>query len=387
MASNRLALLLFVMGVSLNVELQAEEPFVPDDQIISDPSVSLVDPEIDQLNHRIAWQNLAGELWVADLDPITGDLMPADGMGELVDTNLAPLLVTLNGPEWAYGQGGASLVYTRKFGAVFTLAAARQDLAGEWHGGSLVNSFLRFVPLGTPSSNTQQAKATYFAFSPVNSDLFLAWRDLFNPASEGFLFDDAVTSGRWVEGLPMIVATVVRDGYRQVVSYATDSEQLSQLTFDPSNKFLPYMWLAPEYGEILMMTMLDTTSVGVYQQSGNVWDLIYSFVLPTTKPFVHSPEPFVYEGKSYILLVAADQLGSGGSFPGTPVGPTEIWLAGIDSAQPFFRRIDDPGYEANRLDPEIYITVDDAVALYTEKNEVTKRFLLKRAKTGLGMAP
>ena len=50
----------------------------------------------------------------------------------------------------------------------------------------------------------------------------------------------------------------------------------------------------------------------------------------------------------------------------------------------FFRRIDDPGYNANRLDPEIYIMINDAVALYTEKDEGANKFLLKRARTGLG---
>lgn len=37
---------------------------MPDDQVISDPAVSLIDPEVDQVNHRIAWQNRKGELCV-----------------------------------------------------------------------------------------------------------------------------------------------------------------------------------------------------------------------------------------------------------------------------------------------------------------------------------
>ena len=372
---------------SLLFGVSAAEPFVPDDRVISDPSVSLVDPEVDQVNNRIAWQTLEGELWVADLDPDTGDLTPANGKGELVDTNLASLLLTLNGPEWAYGPGGAYIIYTTRLPIGLNIAAARQNPAGDWIASSLRNSFLRFSPIGTPSSNKQEAKVAYYLYDLPNNNRYLAWRSITDPASEEVYLDNTAATGRWVEDLPLIVLTAIRDGKKQIISYDTETQTALQLTFDPSDKYLPYIWRAPETGKLLMMTMLDKTDIGIYQQVGNVWDLMYLIALPTSRPFVHSPEPFVYEGKSYILMVAADQLGSGGSFPGIPVGPTEIWIAGIDSAQPFFRRIDDPGYEANRLDPEIYFTSSDAVALYTEKNEVTRRFLLKRAITGLGVAP
>jgi len=361
--------------------------FVVDDQVISDPAVSLIDPEVDQVGNRIAWQNLLGELWVADLDPVTGDLTPANGKGELVDIGLVPLQVTLNGPEWSYGLNDTRIVYTKSLATGFNLAAAELDQFGVWQTQSLASSFLKLTPLGTPSSNTQVPGVSYFSYDIGSSNLFLGWRDIDDASTEGLLLDGSVSSGRWVEDQPLIVTTINVNGFKQVVTYDIANDVLSQLTSDASHKFLPYMWMAPEYGEILMMTMLDTEAVGIYQQDVGGWNLIHSISLPTTKPFVHSPEPFVYGGKSYILLVAADQLGSGGSFFGTPVGPTEIWIAGIDAQQPFFRRIDDPLYEANRLDPEIYIIADDAVALYSEKDESTGRFLLKRAKTGLATNP
>jgi hypothetical protein len=361
--------------------------FVVDDQVISDPAVSLIDPEVDQVGNRIAWQNLLGELWVADLDPVTGDLTPTNGKGELVDIDLVPLQVTLNGPEWAYGMNDTRIVYTKSLATGFNLASAQKDQFGVWQTQSLANSFLSLTPLGTPSSNTSAPRTSYFSYDTGSGDLFLGWRDIDDPTTEGFLFDSSVASGRWVEDQPLIVTTINLGGFKQVVTYDTSSDVLSQLTFEPSHKFLPYMWMGPEFGEILMMTMLDTEAVGIYRQDVSGWNLIHTISLPTSKPFVHSPEPFVYGGKSYILLVAADQLGSGGSFFGTPVGPTEIWIAGIDAAQPFFRRIDDPLYEANRLDPEIYVIADDAVALYSEKDASTGHYLLKRAKTGLGTNP
>ena len=127
----------FVGGV------QAEGEFVPDDQIISDPSVSLVDLEVDQLNHRIAWQSLRNELWVADLDMDTGAITPTNGKGTLIDTNVAPLTSTLNGPEWAFGANGSMIVYTDQSVFGYNIAAARQKWTGEWIGGGLKNSLLR----------------------------------------------------------------------------------------------------------------------------------------------------------------------------------------------------------------------------------------------------
>jgi hypothetical protein len=384
---NKYLLLVVVLVLSQTFESQAEG-FVPDDQVISDPSVSLVDPEIDQLNHRIAWQSLDNELWVADLDPVTAALSPPDGKGTLIDTNLAPLISTLNGPEWAYGLTGAWIVYTKSQTFGFNIAAAKQLQDGSWAANGLQNSLLRFLPLGTPISNTQTpVKTTYYYYNQQTSSRFLAWRNLNNPETEQFFPDSTATSARWVEDLPLLVFPAKRNGYKQVVLLDTESLQPSQITFDPTDKYLPFIWFAPEYGELLMMVMMGKTDIGIYHQAGDEWDLIYQFSLPTTKPFVHSPEPFVYNDKSYILVVAADQLGGGGSFPGSPIGPTEIWISGVDAAQPFFRRIDNPLYDARRLDPEIYLTTNDAVALYTEQLNVSKRFVLKRAYTSLASEP
>ena len=368
----------FVGGV------QAGGAFVPDDQIISDPSVSLVDPEVDQTNHRIAWQDMQNNLWVADLDVDTVALTPTNGKGTLLDTNLAPLTSTLNGPEWAFGVAGSWIVYTNQSTYGYNIGAARQNKSGEWIVGNLKTSLLRSAPLGTPNTNTDTAaKTTYYRYNRQNSDHYLAWRNVNDPTTEGVFADKTATSARWVENLPLLVFPAMRDGFKQVILYDTENLQPTQLTFDPTDKYLPFIWMAPEYGELLMMVMIDKTDIGIYHQVGSAWDLIYQYKLPTTKPFMHSPEPFVYNGQSYIMVVAADQLGGGGSFPGAPVGPTEIWVAGVDSAQPFFRRIDDPSYDARRLDPEIFISTSDAVVLYTEQNDVTKRFVLKRAYTGL----
>src|SRR6056297_2204753 len=89
--------------------------FVPDDVIVSDPDSDLPDPEFDVIDNHMVWQDLLGDLWLARLDPTTGDVMPMDGRGLLLDTDLRAIDKTANGPEWASGDGRSFVAYTREF--------------------------------------------------------------------------------------------------------------------------------------------------------------------------------------------------------------------------------------------------------------------------------
>jgi len=186
-----------------------------------------------------------------------------------------------------------------------------------------------------------------------------------------------------VENLEIFITSAIINNVRQVVLINTATGSVKQLTSDPEPKFLPFMWYAPEFGELVFMTMINKTDIGIFRKISGQWTNIYRFTIPSTKPFVHSPEPFVYQGKSYIVTVAADELGSPGNWLAQPVGPTEIWIAGIDQSTPFFRRVDDPAEDHNRLDPEAFTTENGPVVYYTEKNLDFNSFLLRRAATGL----
>jgi len=45
---------------------------VVDDQVISDPVITLVDPEYNQRDLSLVWSDAVGNLWLAQLDPVTG---------------------------------------------------------------------------------------------------------------------------------------------------------------------------------------------------------------------------------------------------------------------------------------------------------------------------
>ena len=368
--------------------IAAADTFTVNDRVISDPSISVVDQEVDQGGGRVVWQDLAGNLWLAWLDPDTGAMKPRSGQGMLLDTGLASMTQTLNGPEWAFGNGEANVVYSKIVNGQNHLGAARVNYSiGNWQSTILPASLSEMSVLGSPITNTSDpARITYFKYDKQGLR-HLAWRNVYDPSSEMILTDTTTTSARWVEGEPAMVTTVSSGGYHQVAYIDATTGALTQLTFDPTDKFLPVMWWAPEYGEYLLQTMVNTTDIGIYRNIGGVWTMINMLHAPTSKPYVHSPEPFTNNGQSYIFFVTADQLGQGGSFFGTPVGPTEIWIAGIDSQNPFYRRVDDPTQVVNKIDPEVFNTTKGPQIQFTEHDYVPNRFLLHSADSGLPPNP
>ena len=352
-----------------------------DDKIISDPLVSLPDPEFDPFGSRIVWQDLDKNLWVADIDPDTGDLVPTSGQGTLIDTNLASFAITHNGPEWAFGGNDPYIVYTKFFEPWTFLAAAREVANGEWRAQLLQEGYGRFGPFGTPRSNIGSARINYQKILP-DTGLVLAWRKIYDPDSERTLPDVTSIGGRWDETGESLVTTIMIDGVRQVVLVDAETGGITQLTFKPIRKALPYMWFAPEFGEIVFLTLLGPKRLGIFRKVGEEWVNIYTIVPPSDKPFIGSPEPFVFAGKSYVSFTAAKQIIDRWPYA-IPIGPTELWFAAVDPASPMFRRVDCRTPETRRIDPEPFITNQGPFIYYTEQDEATGIYFLGRAATGL----
>lgn len=355
------------------------ETFTTNDQIVSDPAADIPDPEFDSVGHRMVWQDEEGNLWVANLDPDTGTIIPTDGKGILVDTGLYPVDQLLNGPEWAYGSDTIYIAYTKDVNGVSRLASARLDDNGDWVPEILQMGRYRLRPYGTPSSNSHQPRIVYLRQTGPGQQV-MAWRNLGSPVSE-ITAEVSGGVGRWIEDEPAFVTVHAIDGVgQQVVKVDADTGAITQLTTDAGVKVQPYMWWAPEYNDYLLMTQIGTTQVGIYRKINRHWTCIYVIVLPSSKPYVNSPEPFVAGGRSYIFVVAAGKLGS---FKLWSVGPTEIWVAGVDASAPFFCRVDDPTTKANRTEPEVYYTTSGPVIFYTQLDETSGRRILRRAATGL----
>jgi hypothetical protein len=378
-----------------NYFLQMAARFIVDDDIVSNPLVSLPDPEFDQVGFRVGWQELDGsQLWVASIDPANGDLLL--NTAQAIDTNLAPIgsvrngTGTGNGPEWVTGSGGTQLVYTKVEDPnqlKSSFLGITQGVGVNLQPGSLpiddTNPLPQgntgMSPIGSLDLQDPQPRVVY-ALPDFDSRTF-AWRNIGDIAGD-VLPGDATTIGRWVDGKSdSLVYTAIRgrDSISQVVQYDIENKSLTQLTDSTTKKDDVYMWRAPEFNNELIFFALETDRsiasrpayIGVYRASVNGWQLIKRISPPSRKKFLRSPESFVYNGKSYISMLVEDRRG----------GPSEIWIAGIEPDFDFYREVSDPRVTMVRNDPEFFVTQSGPVIYYAEKSDGVR--IVHRAATGL----
>ncbi|HOJ05781.1 MAG TPA: hypothetical protein PK916_17430 [Bacteroidota bacterium] len=123
----------------------AHAQFQPRDVVISDTSSNLSDPEIDWLGNRIVWADTDG-IWIADIDPVTGAFMPANGKGVLVDStpSFRGMTLVANGPEWAMSRDGSEVIYpdSTEEGMGIRIGLARLE-GGRWVQRPLENGVNR----------------------------------------------------------------------------------------------------------------------------------------------------------------------------------------------------------------------------------------------------
>jgi hypothetical protein len=357
--------------------------FVPDDQVVSDPASSLPQPEFDRATNRIIWQDRQNRLWIGGVDPVTGALNPPNGRARHIDTGLAPVGQVQTTPRYAYGGDQAAIVYTKKIDGVFQLAKALEIAPDTWQVTLLDNGADRWKAVGTPEETTGPAMIVYNR--NARSGTAVSWRELDNPASERTARVIA-QGGRFLGAEPaLLVMNYDANHVVQVYVIPFDTGLPEQITFGDLDNENAFVWWSPEYQDYVFTVMVEFSKLALYRRVDGVWTNFYELVIPNGKPFLSSPEAFVVNGRSYVAIVSCDALGSG-TFEGQPVGPSEVWLTGIDPADPFFRRIDDPGYLASRSEPEPYLLDAEAVVYYTEKIENSSIRLVKRAKTGLTTA-
>ncbi len=283
----------------------ARPDFTVKDVVISDPNGNLTDNEYDNYGQRMTFQDKSGSLWSAPMSTTTGDWQPASGQNQLVDTNLASINVSHNGPEWSSARRGARIVYTKNIKGITQLAQAKQQLDLSWRAELLVNGENRKSPIGSKDRNDLNPRILYTYQDPLLGRT-LAYRELDNPLSEGFITDSTASNGRWILGERSIILTITdQAGFDQVAKYNMDSQVLTQLTFDPTQKKSPWAWHESQLdNELVFFAVLDQQTIGVYRQNDQGEWVQVETIAPsaTGYPFIISPEPFFYGGKSYISM-------------------------------------------------------------------------------------
>jgi hypothetical protein len=344
-----------------------DEAFQPRSVLVSDPASPVVDFEPEPGDYQFAWVDSQENLWVGKVDPVTGGLMPPDGRGTLIDTQAALPREFLNGPEWSVTHAGPVVVYTRKTAVGPRLVKAYFD-GGDWVVKTLGSGMYRYGPRGSLDQGDSQPRIFYkgpsdFAFPDDPAEAFY-WRNLNEPASETKI-GERISPTRWVPGYRQIPYTAVPGGGAggiepQVYLYDADSNQAIQITTSPGGRASPWVWTGPDFGNQRLMTVTRNRDVlEVYLETmgaGNgepQWTLLRELRVPLQAigPYIYNARPFVYDGESYIVMLAMECRSTCDGKYVRRGGLTDVWLVGSLSGEPLWRRIsaDVPAF---REDPE-----------------------------------
>jgi hypothetical protein len=327
-------------------------------------------------NSRVAWVDSLYNLWVAQVNPQTGKWSPVDGRGVLVDTGAAFASDFGNGPEWMLSTAGSQLVYNKYQPGVppspdvVGLAMAVPASISTWTAGFLPNGQKRINPIGSLNLTDSQPRVHYQDVNKIKT----IWRMANDASTEALVPVQGFNGGsrRWVPGTNKMIlsgsgaAGAPGSVFKQVYLYDTDTGALEQITTDLANHSGAFMWKAPEFGnEYVFFCTRNYTQMAVYRNLPDGtgvkrWTQVVGLTLPATSPYVWSPEPFVFNGKSYIFF----QMNSN-SNSSDLTQPSWLGLMGIlpeNSGLTMLTPADAPA--RMRMDPEYFITAQGPFIYY-----------------------
>jgi hypothetical protein len=345
--------------------------------------------EFDQADGLLQWVDTSNNLWVAGINLATGAFIPASAKGEIVDTNVATSTTFGNGPEWVVDTTGTYLVYTKyqpgtaqnkssstAYAATAQLLSNTPNASGTgsvWQVVSMPNTLGLVEPEGNYNPNQSNPPIVFVdgvtnEAGGTSNQLYI--QNIYGSSSTPVPGSaNSLGSQRMVTGQNTMVYTAPARGtnlagntLRQVFLYNTVSGVTTQLTNDAGNKGDVFMFRAPEYnGAYVLMVSTNGSTLRFYtfNNSTNVWTLASTLSNPSGAPqFIWSPEPLVYNGKTYIFMER-----SSAADPTNFSVPTQIWVAAMDNS--YNAQVSDPTI-TNRVrnDPKSMVTANGVYIYY-----------------------
>jgi hypothetical protein len=348
--------ILAVVASSLLVQHPSRADYVPNEMQVS-AEKQLVDFEFSQTRAQLVWVDSAGGLWLGNVDRDTGFFTPPDGRALLIDPaamTVRDISIVGTGPEWVKAAAGDQIAYT-KFPAgkphtprTARIVIAKQDDTGRWQFEYLLPDVPRIAPYGSEDDSDPAPRISY---ADNQGNHF--WRETGpNDPEHPFAFvAPKETPVRHVRGARALLFSKTVDGISQVHYYDEDTDTATQLTFDDGAKTASWMWRAPEFGNEFVLVTMAHEAIRVYRQlpvgdGTQKWTQI-NLIQPPQDDKIFSLEPFVYAGQSYLFMAMSVPPNSFSS---------ELWIAGVDAANPVFKRISPETPLRARGDPEVFIT-------------------------------
>ncbi len=358
--------------------------FVPRESLVSDQEIQ--DPEYDLIGSRAAWRTAANELHVAPIDPETGQWHL--GETEHLDDGLAPYDEVINGPEWVWSAEGSRIVYTKSRDGAWSIHSAKLE-GGNWVAAPVEGAANGYRPIGSKDPEGFAAMIKYSVETSTARDQADAWQDLNPPFAGGEIPESPnIEAGQWIPGQRRLIVSRLVGSYYQLAVFDPDAGSLTNLTTDPSYKLVPYVINAPEFGNSPVITAFEQKQfsdrgsydgIGVYREINGQWTRIKTIVSPDQNvSAVQSAEPFVMNGKTYVSFLA---LNPPGAFAKRRKAGSQVWIASIDPARPFLRRVSGAESTIVRSDPEPFATELGAFIFYTQLKGGQR--YIRLAETGL----
>ena len=364
--------------------------FEPHCELAADGLDLFRDPEFDQQNLQVTWQvnpeidkdgNVLkhGSVSVAPLDPITGKFL-LEEVQTVRRAKPVRITITNNGPEWGYSQRGSEVFYTAYTTDEKTTRIGKlyRNKNGNWKHTFLPNSRRKARPEPSKNPLDKRPKVYYstmigkFGGGDVSKGSF-GWReDRWYFPIDTELPDDFGT-GRWMPDSRELFHRVNQSKFEGYLSLydtvaATDAIVAPELTW--------YIglgtWSAPELdGETAIMAATanadeERIDLVVWAQNDQgdwvEWTRIITF---DSLPDLGSPEAFVVDGRSYVLMTSSTE-------PSPHItSPSVVWITSVDPDLPeneMVRRVVSkeflPDEMTAKADPEYVILPDGGVKVY-----------------------
>lgn len=293
---------------------------------VSPPGASYQDPEAH--GTRVVYHDLADDtVRLRELDPRTGLFVEPDSPGLLVDSDVVPFgRANANGPELGADRDGWAVFYVKRVDGGRQIFRATPSVAVGFDVTQLTNG---------PDHHSLVARrdetrpsTLLAAVEGMTTSSAVVWLDEDAPVIHRVA--DERERGTAAAFLPesdrMVVGGADAGGIRQLFLVPLDDAGAPavQLTFDGDDKDNAAAWLPPELGRAAVAVSLNERALAIYVENEAAgWERVATWSGPTSEPrYVRSPEPFVFEGRSYVALGVYDTLdGQGG----------EIWVYSLAS--------------------------------------------------------
>lgn len=369
--------------------------FVLEDIRLGATNVSYLDPSFLPGGARIAFQDGGNNLWSGALDPLGGHFLSGDGRDSWVDSGIAPLVNSLEGPEWGVSSNAPAVFYTKSVAGHRQIFRAR--LTNE--NGFAVTQLTATTNEHFNARVSQEATNASVRMA-FNVDGAMSWADETAPASALPIPFHAggLRNGRWIPGAmdlaygayaPLVSATT------QVARLNTASGQPSPVSTnsDPGDKTDVWGFRAPELdNELCYAALVDHGALAIYRDlhdnTNGLFTRFATFQAPTNAPhqFLYSLEPVQglrgFNGVSYFTCAAYAN-----NDPLNP-GDSSIWLFGLgpDANGPVVRRLDEGAADTNvfagRREPKTMAGGREVFAYYTSVDGSSPA-QLRLARTGI----